>query len=101
MVTVAVVTKADGSPLDLETATQLDPSFVGKTFVPSPHDFILRFTNQRVYVVDEQNYDRIIENNITGGVPYSDVENHLQRYSDACLSPVCINDNEQWDKYPD
>ena len=100
MVTVAVVTKADGTPLDLATATNLNPEFANKSFVPSPSDFVARSTIQRIYVIDDSNYDLLMARNESGGVPLVDVDQFLINHSECCINTVCINDNVRWDECP-
>lgn len=96
-VSVAIVTKSDGSPLDLDTASQFDKRHARKWMVPSPTDFVNRTTIQRVYVVTGDNYKKLTKFNDKGGVHLDMVEKFLEGVSEEVVRTVTINDNSLWD----
>ena len=89
-VSVAVVTLSNGQPLDLNTATRLDPSLVGMHFVPSLSDFINESCTQKVYAIDNDQYKKLKKYNIVG-LPYQDAEDTIKENSTVCIKTLCIN----------
>jgi len=86
----AVVTNADGSAVDLTKISSLAAKFRGKYFVPSPTDFLNKSLQQRLYVLDRSQYQKLSGMKVA----LDEVETFLLEISSDCLITLCINDNE-------
>ena len=97
LASIAVATNLDGSPFTLADATRLPEQPKNKFLVGSATECIRRQPSQRAYAVDKSVIDKIMSWNRL--VPFEEEDNFLGSYSDFTVTTLCINDNEQWDKY--
>ena len=85
----AVVTNADGSPVESNNMSSLPEKLRRKYFVPSPTDFMNKTLLQRIYVLDRSKYQTLSMMKVT----LEEVESFLLEISSDCLITLCINDN--------